>query len=41
MQERHRQEIDLIQEKVCAALGKKKETIEQLAEEVRIKDVHI
>jgi hypothetical protein len=41
LQERHRQEIDLIQDKVTAALGKKKESIEQLGEELRIKELHI
>ena len=39
--ERHRQELELIQEKVQAALNKKKEVIENLQEELRIKDLHI
>ena len=39
--ERQRQELEIIQEKVQAALNKKKEVIEQLQEELRIKDLHI
>ncbi len=39
--ERQRQELELIQEKVQAALSKKKEVIENLQEELRIKDLHI
>jgi hypothetical protein len=31
----------MIQEKVQSALGKKKEVVETLLEELRIKDVHI
>lgn len=39
--ERQRQELEIIQDKVQAALNKKKEVIEQLQEELRIKDLHI
>ena len=41
MGERQRQEISIIQEKVQSTLAKKRETIEALSEELRIKDIHI
>jgi hypothetical protein len=39
--ERHRQEIDVIQDKVQQALIKKRQQVEQLQEELRVKEIHV
>lgn len=41
MRNENKNDLELIQEKVQAALGKKKEIIEELTEEIKMKDLQV